>query len=175
MENQDNQNQPEVSETETPKKNSLLPVVAVVLLLIFAGAYFVKNMKGGSSNPTPVATDDTSNQGADTAAPDTSLDVLTPTPTPSGPVKEFTVNGSSFKFSPATISVKKGDVVKITFKDEDGTHNLVVDGYNVKTNTLQGGSSEIITFAADKIGTFDYYCSVDSHREKGMVGKLTVK
>lgn len=94
---------------------------------------------------------------------------------PSGPVKELTVDGSNFTFNPNTINVNKGDTVKITFKDDDGTHNLVIDGYNVSTNTIHTGDSATVQFVADKTGTFAYYCSVDSHREKGMVGKLIVQ
>jgi len=97
------------------------------------------------------------------------------TTAPSGAVKEFTVDGNNFAFNPDTITVNKGDTVKITFKDDDGSHNLVIEGYNVSTNTINTGDSASIQFVADKTGTFTYYCSVDSHREKGMVGKLIVQ
>ena len=88
---------------------------------------------------------------------------------------EFTVNGSSFVFDPATITVKKGDTVKITFVDNDGRHDLVVDGYNISTNILGGGGSDTIQFVADKTGSFEYYCSVANHRDLGMKGVLIVQ
>ena len=94
---------------------------------------------------------------------------------PAGPVKEFTVNGSNFAFDPATITVDKGDTVKINFKDDDGRHNLVVDGYNISTNVIGGGESDTITFVADKTGSFEFYCSVSNHRDLGMSGTLIVK
>lgn len=90
-------------------------------------------------------------------------------------VKEFVVDGSNFSFNPATIFVNKGDTVKITFNDNDGTHNLVIDGYNLSTNVIDGGSSDSIQFVADKTGNFEFYCSVGSHRDLGMTGTLTVK
>ena len=90
-------------------------------------------------------------------------------------VKEFTVDGSNFAFSPKEIKVSKGDTVKITFKDIDGMHNLVIDGYNVKTNIIKGGSEDTITFVADKTGQFEYYCSVGNHKESGMTGTFIVE
>ena len=90
-------------------------------------------------------------------------------------VNEFTIEGSEFKFSPSTISVSKGDKVKITFKNT-GTvvHNLVIDGLGVSTKTIPNGQTDTVEFTADKTGTFEFYCSVDAHRQKGMEGKATV-
>ena len=89
-------------------------------------------------------------------------------------VKEFNVNGKNFSFDPSQITVKKGDKVKITFKDEDGFHNLVISGYNVETKKINTGQEQTVEFIADKTGQFEYYCSVTGHREKGMKGTLTV-
>ncbi len=94
---------------------------------------------------------------------------------PSGPVKEFTVDGSSYKLDPSTITVNKGDTVKIIFKDSDGRHDLVVDGYNVKTNLIGPGATDTIEFIADKSGSFKYYCSVANHGELGMTGTFVVQ
>lgn len=95
--------------------------------------------------------------------------------TPSaGTVKEFTVTGKNYSFAPATLTVKKGDTVKITFVNEGGFHDLKLDEFNVATRQLNGGSQETVTFVADKAGSFEYYCSVGTHRQMGMKGTLTV-
>lgn len=91
------------------------------------------------------------------------------------PVKEFTVNGSNFAFNPKIITVNKGDTIKINFKDDEGSHNLVIKGYNVLTNVVGEGGTDSATFVADKSGSFEYYCSVDSHRDLGMTGTLVVR
>src|SRR3989344_1759490 len=39
-------------------------------------------------------------------------------------VKEFTITGDNFSFTPSTITVKKGDRVKITFKNNKGYHDF---------------------------------------------------
>lgn len=89
-------------------------------------------------------------------------------------IREFTVNGHAYGFSPSTIEVNKGDNVKITFISDDILHNLIIDGYNVGTDAVSSGNSYTIQFIADKVGTFTFYCSVDGHSEAGMVGKLIV-
>lgn len=92
-----------------------------------------------------------------------------------GATKEVMVTGSSFKFDPAEIKVKKGDTVKITFKNIGGRHDFTLPDFNVKTNTLQSGQEETVQFVADKTGTFEYFCSVGNHREMGMKGNLIVE
>ena len=89
-------------------------------------------------------------------------------------VKEFTVKGSNFAFDPKTMTVKKGDTVKIIFQNTGGFHDFKIDEFKVATKQIQGGNSETVQFVADKAGTFEYYCSVGSHRAMGMKGTLTV-
>lgn len=89
-------------------------------------------------------------------------------------VKEFTVTGSNFTFDVRSITVNKGDRVRITFKNSQGTHNLTIDGYNLTTKTISGGEEDFIEFTADKSGMYEFYCSVGNHRQLGMMGVLMV-
>ena len=90
-------------------------------------------------------------------------------------VKEFTVLGQNFSLTPYLITVKKGDRVKITFKNTSGFHNFVLDEFGVKTEQKASPSTEVLEFTADKAGSFEYYCSVGLHRSMGMVGTLKVE
>ena len=63
----------------------------------------------------------------------------------------------------------------INFTSADGLHDLVIDEFDVRTERLRTGGTEYVMFVADKSGTFEYYCSVGSHRVNGMVGKLIVE
>lgn len=90
-------------------------------------------------------------------------------------VKSFTITGTSFAFDPKQIKVKKGDTVRITFKDNEGIHNFMIDKFNIKTKKLQPGESETVEFVADIVGTYPYYCSVGNHRAQGMEGTLVVE
>lgn len=155
---------------------TLITWVAIVVLII-VGFLIFKN-SGNKTEQTP-----TIDLGGQSAAPGTNTEVTpvatTTVSTPSTPasaVKSFTVSGKPFSFTPSTLTVNKGDTVKITFVNEAGTHDWVLDGYdNVRTAVLQGGKSETIQFVADKAGSFEYYCSVGTHRQMGMKGTLTVK
>ena len=90
------------------------------------------------------------------------------------PLIEFTVDASNFAFAPKTLTVNKGDTVKITLNNTFGMHDLKIDEFNAKTKVLKAGESETITFVVDKSGSFEYYCSIGTHRQMGMVGQLIV-
>lgn len=90
-------------------------------------------------------------------------------------LREFTVHGSSFEFDNKELKVKKGDRVRITFISDDIGHNLLIDEFNIRTNVISSGATEVVEFIADKIGTFPFYCSVGQHRSLGMESKLIVE
>ncbi|MCB9805788.1 cupredoxin domain-containing protein [Candidatus Nomurabacteria bacterium] len=87
----------------------------------------------------------------------------------------FNVKGVNFAFDVTEIKVKKGDTVTINFEATEGFHDWVVDEFSAKTQQVRPGTKTSVTFTADKEGTFEYYCSVGSHRQMGMVGKLIVE
>ena len=89
-------------------------------------------------------------------------------------VKRFTVVGHDFSFSPTQLTANEGDTVVITFKNTQGIHDLIVEGYNIGTKQIRAGQEETIQFIASQKGTFEYYCSVSTHRQMGMVGTLTI-
>lgn len=99
----------------------------------------------------------------------------TPPPSSTGKVVTVNVVGSSFAYNPSVIRVKKGDTVKINYTDSDGFHDLVIDGYNLRTERITPGQSSSLEFVADQTGQFAYYCSVGNHRAAGMQGTLIVE
>jgi plastocyanin len=88
--------------------------------------------------------------------------------------KVITITGGHFYYDVKEIKVKKGETVSITFKSEDGRHDLRIDEFNAGTKVLGTGQEETLTFVADKVGEFEYYCSVGNHRAQGQKGKLIV-
>ena len=111
--------------------------------------------------------------------PETNLVVTSTTDSTKTPadssVKSFTVVGKNFSFSPNSLTVKKGDTVKITFQNADGFHNLLIDNFKVKSASIPSGKSTNVQFIADKTGSFKFYCSVGNHRVMGMYGTLIVQ
>ena len=95
------------------------------------------------------------------------------------PVKTFIVTGRDFRFEMDGIEspdlhVTVGDRVRIEFTSIQGFHDWVVDEFGAATEQVTSGGTTIVEFIADKPGTFEYYCSVGSHRQNGMVGNLIV-
>lgn len=143
--------------------NKILALL-IVILAIGAGWWLWQR----SSNTQNSSSSQVTNTGSQVS---TSSDT---TASSTSSVKEFTITGSPYKFVPNAINVNKGDTVKITFVNAEGTHDLVIDEFNVRTGFVKAGQSETVTFVADKAGSFQYYCSVGTHRQLGMWGTLTV-
>lgn len=130
-------------------------------------------MSGSSS--APAAGGQASSAPEQASPAESSLAQVQGTTTPAASVKEFTVTGQNFSFTPKTLTVSKGDTVKVTFVNSDGFHDFRIDEFNVATNKLQTGGQQTVTFVADKTGSFEYYCSVGNHRAMGMKGTLVVQ
>jgi len=92
-----------------------------------------------------------------------------------GTITSIDVSASNFAFTPAEIVVNHGDTVQINFINTQGMHNFTIEGIAAKTKTIQAGSSEQLTFVADKVGSFPFYCSVGNHRAMGMSGVIIVR
>jgi plastocyanin len=159
-------------------RNAIIAVVVILIIIIIGYLVYanstpveeVLNETGNTLNNVVDDMPDTTATSTATTSPATSTPAAT-----TGSVKSFTVEGSSYSFTPSTITVNKGDTVKITFVNKNGIHDLVVDGYNVRTKQIGAGKQETIQFVANKTGTFEYYCSVGNHRAMGMKGSLKVQ
>jgi len=127
------------------KKN--LIVAGIVLVIVGAGVFVYKNIKEKEVKEVVNIPQDNS----------------------------IIVNGGNFYFKPNIIKVKQGDRVDITFVNNEGFHDFKIDEYNISTNRIKDGGQEKITFVADKKGSFEYYCSVGTHRQMGMKGTLVVE
>jgi plastocyanin len=95
----------------------------------------------------------------------------------SAPAREITIEASEYKFIPSTITVKKGESVKITLKNAGAMpHDWFVENMGgASIDMTSAGSSNSIVIKASQSGTFVTYCSIGSHRKLGMVGTLVVQ
>src|SRR5262249_28927248 len=80
-----------------------------------------------------------------------------------------------FAFQPATLNVSSGSVTFNLRNDGQFPHNIAIDGRNgsIFANDLTAGQSASATISLPP-GTYTFYCPVDGHRDRGMVGTLTV-
>ncbi len=91
-----------------------------------------------------------------------------------GTIREFTVRGDQFAFTPSRIEVQKDDIVKITFTAVDIPHSFTMDGgYRI---AKRAGAGQTVTFEFRATGNERFYCNLtQEERCKGMHGDLVVK
>ena len=164
-------------------KTSFFILLAVLVLLTVGYFIFDIDLDLSDNDETPTATPTMTISPTLSPSPINSPDgkvsvslVASVTPTSTVPsLKVFNVTGSSFAFSIKEMKVKLGDKVRVVFFNQGGFHDWVVDEFNAKIKQLPAGQTETIEFIADKKGTFEYYCSVGTHRQMGMKGNLIVE
>jgi len=157
---------------------SMKGIFALLVLVILAGGgwYFYQNSSPTVPAIPVIETGTNTDTGETSTGMETGTIPATETAPASAPAtKVFSLTGKMFAFSQAEIRVKKGDTVTINFESTAGLHDWVVDTFNARTQQVQPGTKTSVTFVADKTGTFEYYCSVGSHRANGMAGKLIVE
>lgn len=88
---------------------------------------------------------------------------------------EIKVTARKYKFEPNTITVKKGQQVKLIITAVDHDHGFKLDDFNINQR-LKKGDPTTVEFTADKAGTFPFECSVFCGLgHKRMKGKLVVE
>jgi len=89
-------------------------------------------------------------------------------------VKEFNIIAKRWDFTPGTITVQKGDNVKLSIESIDVRHGIAIPAFNINQQ-LNPGETTIIEFTADKEGSFRFFCSVlCGAGHSGMDGTLIV-
>jgi len=92
-----------------------------------------------------------------------------------GQVREFTVEGNQYAFSPARLDVQKDDLIKITFTARDMAHSFTIDEYR-SAKRAGAGQSVVFEFRADRTGPFTFYCNLSQDdRCRQMKGQLEVR
>jgi plastocyanin len=93
-----------------------------------------------------------------------------------GQVREFTVTGDHYAFTPASIQVNRNDVVKISFTARDIPHSFTIDGPYRISKRAGAGQTVTFEFRADQAGQYTFYCNLTQDAKcKDMKGNLTVR
>ena len=82
---------------------------------------------------------------------------------------QASITSGNFFFRPATLSVNRGEVI-VNVTQNSGLHTFVIDELGVKESLATG---KTFSFRAES-GTYEYYCDVPGHRQRGMLGTLTI-
>ena len=88
------------------------------------------------------------------------------------------MTAADFKFNPSDPTVKSGNVTFNLKNDGQQPHSLEIEDVNGQDQELEGdvspGQSGTLTVNLPP-GKYEFYCPVDSHKEMGMEGEITVK
>lgn len=168
-------------------------VLIIIILFIGAGGYFL--FRGGGDRASQESGTKTPSLGVPapghesvpemivspdgTGEPTEEAQITEPSTPPVVPekdeIKEFDMRAFQWDFDPPTLSVNKGDVVKLNITSIDVTHGFSLPAFNINER-LEPGKTIVIEFTADKAGTFSFRCSVACGTgHGGMKGTLIVR
>ncbi|MEK6910444.1 MAG: cupredoxin domain-containing protein [Nanoarchaeota archaeon] len=136
-------------------KNLIWSIIIVFILLVFGFYYFNDIESGVVSN---------NDEGSDLASSGSGAVIQA-----DGNTKVISISAQKYDYTPGTITVKKGDHVRMVLVNKDTQHGIVIPGFNVK-------GMDSVEFTADKAGTFEFRCPTfcgSGHRE--MKGTLIVE
>lgn len=140
-------------------QSKIIGIIIIVLVLIIGG-YFL--LRGNYQAPVSTTT------------PTNELNAPTKTP-PTGEVKEFNMTAKNWEFNPSTITVNKGDTVKLHIESVDVTHGFGLTEFGIN-EWLKPGKPVNVEFVADKTGTFTFACTVFcGSGHDSMQGQLVVQ
>jgi uncharacterized cupredoxin-like copper-binding protein len=95
----------------------------------------------------------------------------------SGGAATVTISETDFKLSPSSPAVDHAGPVTFKVKNDGGTtHALEVEGPDgeVETDPIAPGKSATLNASLGKPGTYEIYCPIDGHKDKGMKGEIKV-
>ncbi len=139
----------------TRKNLALLAIaVAIPFGLVACG--------GDDESDTTTAASDTSTESSTTAS--------------GGGGGSVDISETEFALDPADSTVDAGSVTLTATNDGSIDHNLEIEGNGIEevTDTLAPGDSGKLAVDLEP-GTYELYCSIDSHKDQGMEGELTVE
>jgi plastocyanin len=139
--------------------------MGVVIALLIAGFAFL----GRGRRETPQATP---TQVPETLTPEAEVESTSE----DGEVQEITLEADEYFYSQKSITVKKGQRIKLTLVNKGRmSHDFVVERMNVTTELAGPGETVTTEFIMHDAGTYTFYCSIGNHRALGMEGTLIVE
>jgi uncharacterized cupredoxin-like copper-binding protein len=90
--------------------------------------------------------------------------------------KTISISETEYKLNPSKVDLATAGSYTFQVKnDGQYSHALTIEGQGMEahTDTIEPGESEMLK-ATLKGGSYELYCPVDGHRQRGMEGTLTV-
>jgi plastocyanin len=169
---------------KTSQHGAIDPKVMIAILIILAavGIWALamrdnKQVVAPTTTPTPrtSAMPESSVMPSPTASPLPTNDSDASDSSMKTETRVISLEAGSFYYKPVEIRVKKGEKVRIEMTAVDMMHDFNVEELGIKIPITRSGSTASVEFTADKVGTYEYFCSVGNHRSQGQVGTLIVE
>ncbi|MFN8524806.1 MAG: cupredoxin domain-containing protein [Chloroflexota bacterium] len=83
----------------------------------------------------------------------------------------------NYAFEPATVTVPAG-AVNFNINNPDSRRHdivIVVNGEELASEIIESGAAGAWSVTLSAPGTYEFFCSIGNHRERGMVGSITVQ
>lgn len=132
-------------------------IAVIILAIVLIGGFFLyQSMNKEFTTGSTVTAQESSGNSENTNNQDNN-------------VKVINIDASRFQYTPGTITVKKGDHVKIIINSIDTPHGIAIPELGVS-------GVESVEFTADKAGTFEFHCPTpcgSGHRT--MKGTLVIE
>jgi len=90
---------------------------------------------------------------------------------------EIPVQLSDYTIDPSTLSPREGGTITLSIiNNGPSAHALEIEGNGIeeKTGTINTGDRTKLTVDL-KPGTYEMYCPIDGHRQRGMEGTIVVR
>lgn len=155
--------------------------VVVGLLVVVAGGYFFLNSRSSNTEDTSMTKD--TMESEEVMMEDNEVESEMPidgdsivNETQVMNEYDYTMELDNYSFSPSVIEAKAGGTVTIKLVSLSNMHDFVIDELDVQSSALGNGDEEVIeiNIPEDAEGEYEFYCSIGSHRQLGMVGILKV-
>ena len=136
--------------------NKNILIILGLVVVIGVGGYFLisRNQRGGAPTQQPTSTASSQSLIPSSTATPTSKSKPIPKPV----VKEFSITAKQFMFEPNTITVNRGDTVRLHVRTLDVTHGLSIPYFGVNA-IIKIEQPATVEFVASKAGTYGMFCS----------------
>jgi len=173
------------------KRELVTSVISLAVVLVAAVVWFLAKpsapatpgsvpVGGGSETPataqpatTPTLYKPSVPQGATLTTP-TAVAPASGNASSDAKARFLTLQASASGFSPATITVKRGDTVYVDFTAVDGTYDLSIPYLGAAFNAVPQGTTKRLPFDTDLSGTFTFECSKACPASGSITGDLVV-
>jgi uncharacterized cupredoxin-like copper-binding protein len=140
-----------------------LPVLGAVVVVVAV----LSGCGGGTGN----------GNGGGSAANTGSTSSTSSSPSSGSSGKTVAISETEYKLTPTNLTLKEPGTYTFKVVNKGSvTHALEVEGNGVETDTedISPGKSATLTVNFKGAGSYEMYCPVDGHRDRGMEGKITI-